>query len=152
MFTEVMRDVDLFIGVTSIAADPNWADFGAAGARTYWNTTSVGPLGESAEIRKQALERLLPRTRLAGCTRLDGRFLVVKGSRRTYKIHLGSANILMSPDDSYLCIVADRATRRDKVFLPFEEGSGMLSVILSKAFLLADDAKITDPAILTQLR
>jgi hypothetical protein len=36
------------------------------------------------------------------------------------------------------------------VQLPFE-GDGTLSIILSKAFLLADDAKITDPTITSQL-
>jgi hypothetical protein len=36
------------------------------------------------------------------------------------------------------------------VFLPFE-GDSMLSLILSKAFLLAADKKITDPAIVRQL-
>jgi hypothetical protein len=37
------------------------------------------------------------------------------------------------------------------VFLPFE-GDSMLAVILSKAFLLADDTAITDPTITHQIR
>jgi hypothetical protein len=152
LLSEVMRDVDLFVGVTSVAADPTWSDQGTERTRAYWDAMSFGALGESAEIRREALERLLPRTRLAGRARIDGRFLVVDGSRRTYKIHLGSGNILMSPDDRYLCIVTDRSAKTSKVYLPFEEGGGMLSVILSKAFLLADDARITDPTILSQLR
>jgi hypothetical protein len=36
------------------------------------------------------------------------------------------------------------------VFLPFE-GDGALSLILSKAFMLADDRKITDPTIRRQI-
>ncbi|WP_328468330.1 DUF7737 domain-containing protein [Streptomyces sp. NBC_00448] len=45
-----------------------------------------------------------------------------------------------------------RAVRApDRLFLPFEEDGGMLAVVLSKAFLLADDASITDPSILRQL-
>jgi hypothetical protein len=38
----------------------------------------------------------------------------------------------------------------DRVFLPFE-GDQTLSVILSKALLLADDRKITDPTIVRQI-
>ena len=38
----------------------------------------------------------------------------------------------------------------EKLFLPFE-GDRVLSVILSKAFLLAADDKITDATILRQL-
>jgi hypothetical protein len=37
-----------------------------------------------------------------------------------------------------------------KVFLPFE-GDGTLAMILSKAFVLAQDKKIKDPTILQQI-
>ena len=50
-------------------------------------------------------------------------------------------------------IVPDRRSPSAKdgaVFLPFE-GDGQLSVILSKAFLLANDTNITDPTILSQI-
>lgn len=35
--------------------------------------------------------------------------------------------------------------------IEFFEGDGTLSIVLSKAFLLADDAKITDPSIVNQM-
>jgi hypothetical protein len=58
----------------------------------------------------------------------------------------------MEPNDQYLCIVADRVhDPGGRVWLPFE-GDRTLALILSKAFLLADDANITDRTILTQLR
>ena len=72
---------------------------------------------------------------------------------RTYKIHLGSGNILMSPNDPYLCIVtsrSDAAPPSARVFLPFE-GDNALSIILSKALLLAADTKIKDPTITRQI-
>ena len=40
---------------------------------------------------------------------------------------------------------------KDRVFLPFE-GDQTLAVILSKAFLLAEDTKINDPTITRQLK
>jgi hypothetical protein len=149
VFSEAMRDVDLFVGVTSIAADPDWTDAGPE--RHYWERASFAELTESAEARRDALERILPRLRIADRCSLDGRFLVVRGEWRTYKIHLGSANILMGPDDSYLCIVpAVRTGGGGKVFLPFEDDR--LSLILSKAFLLAADSAITDETILRQIQ
>jgi len=84
------------------------------------------------------------------CTLTD-KFLVVKGKIRTYKIHLGSANILMEPNDQYLCIVPGYSNKPSHIYLPFD-GDRTLSVILSKAFLLADDTKITDPTILRQIQ
>ena len=70
---------------------------------------------------------------------------MVRGERRTYKIHLGSGNILMEPNDQYLCIVPDSRSKakQDDLFLPFE-GDNTLSIILSKAMLLAEDGKIKD--------
>jgi hypothetical protein len=56
----------------------------------------------------------------------------------------------MQPDDSYLCIVPSRGKSDGKVFLPFEDDR--LSLILSKAFLLAADTKITDNTILRQIK
>lgn len=152
VLSEALRDVDLFIGVTSIAADPAWADRGTDRHRDYWHRTSFGDLTESAQMRREVLTSLLPRTRLAGRAELGGNFLVVHGHLRDYRIHLGSTNILMSPSDTYLCIVPAQHAKDPKVFLPFEEGGGKLSVILSKAFLLAEDTSITDPSITRQLR
>ncbi|HYR12504.1 MAG TPA: DUF4132 domain-containing protein [Longimicrobium sp.] len=155
VLSETMRDVDLFVGVASVGADPDWADRGAAGPMgTYWHTYSFGELSQTAETRREVLERLVPRLKIARVCSLEGRFLVVRGSLRTYKIHLGSGNILMEPNDQYLCIVPDRggaaARGSQGLVLPFE-GDSTLSVILSKAFLLADDTKITDPTITRQI-
>jgi hypothetical protein len=94
------------------------------------------------------LTRLLPRLKIGERCELTDRFLRVRGARAIYKIHLGSANILMEPDDRYLCIVpGGKATR---VSLPFDDDE-RLSLILSKAFLLAADDTITDATILQQV-
>lgn len=154
IFSEVMRDVDLFVGVSSVGNDPSWQDRGdlPAGQYMYWNNYSFGELAASAESRRDVLSRLLPRLKIASCCRLTDRFLIVTGDLRTYKIHLGSSNIMMEPNDQYLCIVAGRssAAKEESVFLPFE-GDRTLSLILSKAFLLAEDRKITDPTIVRQI-
>jgi hypothetical protein len=90
----------------------------------------------------------------AACPRHADRTLS-RSSRelRTYKIHLGSGNILMEPNDQYLCIVPARSgatAGSDRLFLPFE-GDATLSIILSKAFLLAADNGIKDPTIVRQI-
>nr|WP_211221551.1 hypothetical protein [Ktedonobacter racemifer] len=152
VFSEVLRDIDLFVGVASVGNDPTWQDGGPEGRyRDYWQSYSFGELSATAETRKQILERLLPRLSLAQRCRIEGRFLKVQGDLRTYKIHLGSGNILMEPNDQYLCIVPGRgpSTTQD-LYLPFE-GDTVLAIILSKAFLLAEDTKIADPTITSQI-
>jgi hypothetical protein len=89
--------------------------------------------------------------KIADRCELVGRFLVVHGKLRTYRIHVGSGNVLMEPYDEFLCIVPARDPRTARMFLPFEE-EGRLSEIVSKAFLLADDDAISDPTIAMQIR
>jgi len=151
--SEVLRDVDLFVGVASVGNDPTWSDGGPEGRyRDYWHSYSFGELAETAQTRKELLSRLIPRLAIRDRAEVDGRFLLVRGDIRTYKIHLGSGNILMEPNDQYLCIVPGqmKSSRNNTGFLPFE-GDGMLAVILSKALLLSKDTKITDPTITSQL-
>lgn len=153
IFTETMRDVDLFVSVASVGNDPMWHDGGPDGRhQDYWTQFAFGELGASATTRREVLQRLIPKLKIAGQCSFTDRCLVVEGRHRKYRIHLGSGNILMEPNDQYLCIVADRrkALERQDVLLPFE-GDGMLSVILSKAFLLAEDWKIVDPSITQQI-
>jgi hypothetical protein len=149
-----MRDVDLFVGVASVGNDPAWPRSGGDAYTDYWQQYSFGELSQTAKTRKQTLETVVPRMAIAPRCRFEGSFLVVEGKLRTYKIHLGSGNILMSPNDRYLCIVQKRgsgARRTDNIYLPFE-GDDTLSLILSKALLLADDDKIMDATIVNQIR
>lgn len=137
----------------SVGNDPTWANRGE-GDRYYgyWHDFSFGELGATAKTRKQVFESLVPKLKIADRCSFVDKFLVVRGDLRTYKIHLGSSNILMEPNDQYLCIVPDRSPRRsDSVFLPFE-GDGTMDVILSKAVMLADDKNIKDPQIRSQIR
>lgn len=152
LFSELMRDVDLFVGVCSIGNDPEWQDRGPGDAfLDYWHGFGFGELSETAKTRRAVLEELLPRLKIADVCELEERFLQVRGKKRSYRIHLGSANIQMEPNSEYLCIVPGRpGAGVDKIQLPFE-GDTVLAIILSKAFLLAADDKITDPTILSQI-
>jgi len=153
-FSEIMRDVDLFVGVSSVGNNPQWQDGGPDGRfLDAWQNYSFGDLNGSAETRRDLLSRLLPRLKIHDACTLTGRFLIVLGKKRTYKIHLGSGNILMEPGDQYLCIVPDasmEAGPRGRIHLPFE-GDRTLALILSKAFMLAEDDTITDRTILSQI-
>jgi hypothetical protein len=151
-FSEAMRDIDLFVAVCSIGNDPSWD--GIDQYRHYWHDYAYGEKSEtiSAKNRLEILQKVIPRLKIASQCSFEGNFLVVKGKVRTYKINLGSSNILMKPNDEYLCIVADRSKEANAqpIYLPFD-GDSILSLILSKAFLLAEDDKITDPTILSQI-
>jgi len=153
VLAEVMRDVALLVGVASVGNDPTWQDGGPAQFRPCWEEFSFGDLSALARTRRVVLERLLPRHAIGPRCALIDRFLEVRGDHRTYQIHLGSGNILMRPNNQYLCVVPKRGGRDGAdagVLLPFE-GDTQLSLILSKAFLLAADTAITGPTIVRQI-
>ncbi|MFD4879616.1 hypothetical protein ACFWOB_40520 [Streptomyces sp. NPDC058420] len=138
--------------MASVGNDPTWQDGGPGGRfREYWTSYGFAELHQSAQTRHALVQRLIPRLAIADRCTLEGRFLHVRGERHTYKIHLGSSNILMTPDDRYLCIVPGSDPSVPQAgYLPYE-GDRMLAVILSKAMPPAKDTEITDPTILSQL-
>jgi hypothetical protein len=157
VYSEIMRHADLFTAVASIAADPNWLDQGGDAAHPsqwgrhaddYWRDSNTAALVESGKRRRAMLERIVPRLKIAAKLKLEDRYLVVQGTRHEYAIHLGSG--ACSRDARHICIVPKSSTAGDKIWLPFE-GDRTLSIIISKAMLLAADDKITDPVILRQL-
>lgn len=153
ILSEAMRDLDLFVGVCSIGNDPNWSgrDAGTAHAG-YWRSYAFAELSEASAARRQVLQQLLPRLPIGPRCMLDGRFLVVRGDLRTYKIHIGSGNVLMSPNDTFLVIgrTTPPSAAAGGVFLPFE-GDTMLARILGTATALAADTKIADRSIRKQI-
>ena len=151
VFSEVMRDADLLVGVTSIGADPAWADDHQDAHAEYWQRFADAELSVLAENRKTVLESLLPKLAIRDRCRITDRYLMVRGESNEYRIHLGSGNVLMEPGSRYLCIVRAAGDTAATVPLPFE-GDSVLAVILSKAFLLANDKTIRDETILRQIR
>ncbi|WP_173095034.1 DUF4132 domain-containing protein [Actinomadura verrucosospora] len=150
VFSEAMRDVDLFVDEASIAADPDWPDGEDRHHLHYRREAAFGRPGAAAEARRAALERVLPRTKIADRCALDDRFLTVRGELRTYGIHLGTGQVRMEPDGALLRVVPSRRKGQSGLFLPFEDER--LSLILTKAVLLAADHRITDESLLRLIR
>lgn len=130
-FSEVMRDLDLVVSVAS--------------------TGSYHGSSAQSESRAQLLTALIGDLGLDRVT-VEGTSAVIRGSRATYRVHLSSGSIHVEPG-GYLCIVPATfgATAHRRLFLPFADEDRMTSIILSKILLLAEDEKITDRTILTQL-
>jgi len=151
VFSEAMRDIDMFVSVSSIGVDPAWTpdrpDY------NYWSSYGTGELTNSAVSRKELLERIVPGLLIADKCSIEDRWLRVTGNMASYRIHIGSGSVYKDTENKHICIVPKAATTTpvEKIYLPFEE-DWTLSLILSKAFLLANDNKIKDPSILSQIR
>lgn len=159
VLSEMLRDCDLFTSVASISLDPEWRDQGRDAAHpgawrreadAYWNWSQTAALTASAETRRQMLEVLLPRMKQAAALSLDDTSLRVQGVLHGYRIHLRSGAVIMDDNQQHICIVPDRG-KSLRMTLPFD-GDPILSLVLSKALLLIEDDKITDPVILRQMK
>jgi hypothetical protein len=151
VLSETLRDLDLFTSVCSIGTDPLWGQNNPGGPfQAYWEDFAYGERSSGIAERKAILERLLPKLAIGPKCRLEGHFLWVQGTRGEYRIHLGSANVQKEPGSRHLCIVQGPGDSAAPLQLPFD-GDHVLSMILSKALLLANDAKIKDATILKQL-
>ncbi len=153
VFSEVMRDVDLFVSITSVGTDPDWPGRKAQGKRAEaWRRYALGELTATAEARRDLLERLLPRLELKASLR--GKFLVVQGQLRAYKIHLGSGHVLMEPNDEFLSFpkssAQDKPATFGKLLVPFEDDTILLQIV-QRAVLLASDKAIKSSALRDQV-
>ena len=88
VFSEILRDVDLFVGVASVGNDPTWQDEdGPEGRyRAYWHNYSFGDLSETAPnspLRaRTGTPASPPLQRFCDRCSLSDRFLVVRGELR----------------------------------------------------------------------
>lgn len=132
IFSEVMRDADLFVSVAQ--------------------TTEGGlPSKELLAQRVALLQGLIGKLRIKGVS-VDGHHALIDGKRSRYRVHLASGAVHMGAAH-HLCIVPASSWKRPaKLFLPFvEEDDRRIAEIFSKILLLANDDKITDPGILSQI-
>jgi hypothetical protein len=155
VLSEIWRDADLFVSVTGLGNNPAWQDGGPDDRyREYCYSCAFGELSEIAQTRAGVLRRLLPALAFGAQCTVEGSFLRLTGRLHTYKIHLGSGFVLMSPDDLVLtsvlrCVLLSSGPV--PALLPFE-GDDVLERILRAAFMLVNDTDITDPAIIRQIR
>lgn len=159
VLSEVLRHCDLFTSVASIAMDAEWMDKGSDAehpdqwrrdvADTYWNRTFNAELSPSSKVRRDFLGMIIPRLANFESFRLEERYLFVQGKMNAYRIHLSSAGVIKIPQNRHVCILP-KFSKSSAVSLPFG-GDQTLSLILSKAMLLAKDDQITDPVILAQI-
>ena len=154
-FSEAMRDVDLFVGVCSLGNDPTWPNRGPAEYGPYWQTVRRG---RTVGVRKNAPRR----AGRADPAAQDCQQALTGGSvsRRAWRSCdlSDSSRLEQRADGAWEPISLHRSRTRRSVrnrdtasLLPFEGDHG-LSIILSKALLLAADATITDPLIVRQIR
>jgi hypothetical protein len=132
LFSEALRDLDLVVSV---------AHRGGVDPEATASTVEM----RGALVRET--------TSLLGLDNVEvmPNHAIVRGSRGTYSVHLGSANVMLMPGTS-IPIVAVHSQHRGRLFLPFADDDPRTAEVLSKVLLLARDKEIRDPNILDWIR
>lgn len=154
VYSEVMRDVDLFTSVCAVGDDEKWTDSGDRGSGLIMQVGDLGLLIGLIEIRKSILTRILPLTAIGDRCRLEKSWLEVRGQLGTYQIQLGwgGAVLLATPHPRWLKIpqALMDAVKLDLTSFPIDLDYRTESV-LRKAYVLADDWRIDSPELIRQL-
>ncbi len=154
VFSEVMREVDLFTSVCAIGEDESWMDQGDHGSGILNPRFDLREIASLIELRAELLSRVLPTTQIASRCEVERNYLKVQGQLGTYHVQLGWAAVALVADNH------SRLLRIPQVMLnavvldqlpPSIELDYRTEMILRKAYVLADDWNIRSPELVKQL-
>jgi hypothetical protein len=154
LYSEVMRDVDLFTSVSAVGDDETWADQGDRGTGIFSDSFDIEELSGIIGLRREMLSLLLPHTAIQDRCKIHKSWLDVRGKLGTYRIDFawGGAALVTESDFRYLQIprkILD-AVSLDFTAIPIDPDY-RTETILRKACVLADDWKIDSPDLIKQL-
>lgn len=132
LFSETMRDIDLVVSVAHV---------GGVDPETSHSTV---------EMRVAIAAELAALLKLENVSWI-GSHAKIHGTRADYSVHMGSG-VVHAEGIGILAIIPVHSQARGRIFLPFADDDPKTAEIMSKIVLLAEDKKIKDPTILSQIR
>ena len=131
LFSEVMRDIDLVVSVAHV---------GGVDPMASHSTVEMRGVIAAESARLMKLENV----------EISGRHAKISGRHGEYTVHLGSAQAHMTGRGA-LHILPVHSQHRGRIFLPFLDEDPKTAEIVSKILLLAEDDKIKDPTVMSQI-
>jgi hypothetical protein len=154
VYSEVMRDVDLFTAVAGVGGDETWTDAGDRGTGVFTEGFDLQDLLGITELRRETLALALPHTPIHDRCTLHKSWLEVRGQLGTYRIEFAWGGASLVTENRFRWLRIPRAVL-DAVALDFTaipiDLDYRTETILRKAYILADDWKINSPELIQQL-
>ena len=154
VYSEIMRDIDLFTSVCAVGDDETWTDQGDRGIGVLTKHFDVAEITAITSLRADILSRVLPHTRIANQCRVVKSYLEVRGQLGTYQIQLGWCGAALITDTLPRWLKIPQKVlsevQLDITELPIELDY-RTELALKKAYVLADDWKIKSPELVQQL-
>lgn len=153
VYSETMRDVDLFTSVSAVGQDESWSDQGDRGIGVVSSRMDLNELSAMLALRIEILSRVLPLTPIAERCKIEKNWLVVRGQLGTYRIEMLLGGILRMTDSGVRQLKIPQKLL-DGVSLDFSafpiDVDHRTEMILRKAYVLANDWKIDSPDLIKQ--
>lgn len=132
LFSEAMRDMDLVVSVAHVGGvDPEASH-------------------STVEMRTAIASELIKLLKLSNVTFI-GSHAKIYGKLADYSVHMGSG-VVHAEAVGMIAILPVHSQARGRIFLPFADEDPKTAEIMSKIILLAEDGKIKDSSILSQIR
>jgi hypothetical protein len=155
VYSEVMRDVDLFTTVCGAGQDRTWSDQGERGTGVLGPRLDIDELTAIVALRVDLLTRVLPLTPIASRCRIDKGWLEVRGELGTYRIHILWGVVVRVTDSGSVKRLAIPQKVLEAVSLDFStfpiDLDFRAETILRQAYVLANDGQIDSPQLIGQL-
>ena len=131
LFSEVMRDVDLVVSVAHVGG--------------------VDPEASHSTIQmRAALAEYSVKLFKLDNVRIEGSHAMIHGKRADYSVHLGSG-VVHQKGGAMIAVLAVPSQHRGRIFLPFADDDPKTAEVLTKILFFAEDDKLRDPSILSQI-
>jgi Domain of unknown function (DUF4132) len=154
VYSEIMRDVDLFTTVSAVGDDETWSDQGERGTGIFSDRFDIQDFSAITALRAEMLARVLPKTSIASRCKVAKAWLEIQGQLATYRIQLGWGGAMVATDSMTRWLKIPQKTLDavplDLSALPIDLDP-RTEMILRKAYILADDWKIDSPDLVRQL-
>ncbi len=154
LYSEVMRDLDLFTAVAAVGSDETWTDQGDRGVGVFTEEFNVQALLGIIGLRRETLALVLPHTPIRDRCTVHTAALRVQGQLGTYRIEFAWGSAALVTDSGFRRLAIPRKVR-DAVALDFRaipmDLDYRTETILRQAYVLADDWKIDSPDLIKQL-
>jgi hypothetical protein len=154
VYSEVMRDVDLFTSISAVGSDESWSDQGDRGTGLLSSTKNLEELSAIFALRVEMISRVLPLTAIAPQSKIEGIWLVIRGQLGTYRIQIpwGGVSRLTDAGARPINIPQKLLEGLSVDFSAFPiDLDHRTEMVLRKAHVLANDWNIDFPDLIRQL-
>jgi hypothetical protein len=154
VYSEIMRDVDLFTSISAVGNDESWSDQGDRGTGILYPGTDRDEFSALLALRIEMLSRVLPLTAVAPHCIIEKGWLAVQGKLGTYRVNI-SLGIVLRLTDTGVRHLSIPQKLLESVPIDFSafpiELDHRTEMVLRKAHVLANDWNIDSPDLIRQL-